>query len=228
MWESLWKCVVDWDMLSSMSCEIQLATRPHAGSLKFRDTNMSSGMDRSLLVTDTLAPTHRCWHPACALPLLHLCGTLTDLEPCSGSALWPVWVFTGVKRFLQEPSSSWSHCYGNICIQDTHFPPQFNIIASGCVSWSQSGQSCIRRLFFLVAQRSDASGNQGHLRRDGLWNHVSLRTRFSSGCCREWGPRLYVPSLVTFTSCRRGVGQAKQAKNCIQYCVPKWLNRNKG
>lgn len=34
-------------MLSSMSCEIQLATRPHAGSLKFRDANMSSGMDRS-------------------------------------------------------------------------------------------------------------------------------------------------------------------------------------
>ena len=37
-----------------MSCEIQLATRPHAGSLKFRDANTISGMDRRLLVTDTL------------------------------------------------------------------------------------------------------------------------------------------------------------------------------
>ena len=111
----------------------------------------------------------------------------------------------------------------------THIlPPQFNISALGCVSRSQGRVSLGDSSSFLVTQRNDASGNRGHLRCDGLWNHVSLRTGFSSGCCREWGPRLYVPSLVIVTSCHRGVGQAKQAKNCIQYCVLEWLNRKKG
>ena len=203
-----------------MSCEIQLATWPHAGSLKFRDANTSSGMDRRLLVTDTLALTHGFWHPACSLPPLCLCGTLTDLEPCSGSALWLVWVFTGAKRteLFMETFACKTHI----------LPQQFNISALGCVSQSQGRVSLGASSSFLVTQRNDASGNRGHLRCDGLWNHVSLRTGFSSGCCREWSPRLYVPSLVIVTSCHRGVGQAKQAKTCIQYCVLEWLNRKKG